>query len=156
MKDNPFAAPSGDPVRAGVPEPDWTQSAYQQPGYPPEWVPPGQQRYARLVPRSLITACHLSAGGAWLFVICGYILYGILTGPLGPLMFFVFGAFFAIPMMLGLVGAVGALIAAVPLAAIWWGERHERHGDDLAEKLALGHLLVAWLFAGYVLVRVLA
>ncbi|HEX8001631.1 MAG TPA: hypothetical protein VF519_02935 [Mycobacteriales bacterium] len=149
--DNPFAAPSGEPQRPVAP-PDWTQPAYQQPGYPPEWVPPGQQRHTRLVPRSLITACHLSAGGAWVFVICAFILYGIISGPAGPLVFLAFGGVFGLPLVIGLLVAVASLVAAVPLAAVWWGERRERRDDGLAEKLAIAHLLVAWVFAGYVIV----
>ena len=48
----------------------------------------------------------------------------------------------------------GGVVVAVPLLAIWWGERHERQGEHLAEKAAMAHLGVAWLFGGWYLFRI--
>jgi len=150
--DNPFAAPSGDPTVPARPAggPDWEHPAYQQ-----GWSPYPEPRHSRFVPRSLVTACHVSAAGAWTFVVCVGLFAAMFRSVAGLVLVLTAGGFIAIALVAGLVAAVTGLVVAVPLAAIWWGERHERPGDDLGEAVAIGHLAIAWAVAAYVLVRVL-
>lgn len=153
-EDNPFAPPSGEPVPRRPSAPDWQHPAYQRHGWDPYAEQPPSRRG---IPRSLVAACHTSAAGAWVFVLaCGTIVAAF-TGDspgLGILLLFAFGGIVAIALVAGLAVAVTGLVVAVPLAAIWWGERHERRDDGASEKAALAHLAVAWLFAGYFLARV--
>jgi hypothetical protein len=152
-EDNPFAPPSGDPALPPAPPgaPDWEHPAYQE-AWPPS--PYERQRHNRLVPRSLVTACHVSAAGAWTFVFCVGLFAAMFRSVEGFVLVMTAGAFVAFLLVAGLVTAVAGLVVAVPLAAIWWGERHERLGDDLGEAVALGHLAIAWAVAAYVIVRI--
>lgn len=162
MSDNPFAAPSGDPPpRPPAGGPDWEDPSYRQPYDQSPWgTPPYQQGHppgSRFVPRSLVTACHVSAAGAWTFtIVCGLVQVAF-TGEnagWGILLVLAFGAVLATAFMVGLAVMVVGLVAAVPLLAIWWGERRERTGEQLAEKAAMAHLGVAWLFAGWYLFQI--
>ena len=151
--DNPFASPAGDPPPRPPGAPDWSRPAYQQ---HPQWVNPYEQRpHSRFVPRSLVTACHLAAAGAWVFVASVAMLRAMFRSLGGFLAFLLVGPVVGTALVAGLAFAVVGLVVAIPLTAVWWGERHERPGDDLGETVALGHLVVAWVVAGYVLARIL-
>ena len=145
--ENPFASPSGDPPRRG---PDWEHPAYQQPGYPEEWRLP-EDRRAR-TPRNLVTTCHVSGVAAWVFVICVWSFEAMFDGSFAGLMtFFLGGALLLFVLVGALLVAASTLAVAVPLAAVWWRRRDGR--ESYGEKAALAHLGVAWVFAGYYVVR---
>lgn len=155
MSDNPFASPSGDPPpRAPVARLDWQHPAYQyeQPETSPYWVSP-QEEKARRIPRNLVAACHTSAISAWVFVACLWSIREAMRSALGFLLLIFTGAVVVSILAYALIVSVAALVVAVPLAAIWWGERHERQGQSYGERAAMAHLGVAWLVAGYYLVR---
>ena len=160
MSDNPFASPSDDapPPQPPVTGPDWEHPAYQQP-YAQPWGtdPYAAQRDGRFVPRSLVTACHASAAGAWAFtIVCGIVESLVRSHDgFGVLIVLAFSAVLGTVFLVGLALMFGGLVAAVPLLAIWWGERRSRTGEHLAEKAAIAHLGVAWLFALFYIVRIL-
>ncbi len=134
--------------------PDWERPAYQveQPEHSPYWASPQQER-ARRIPRSLVAACHTSAIAAWVFVASIWAVIEGLQSAYGFFLLLFTGALLLSVLVTALVVAIGALVVAVPLAAIWWGERADRQGQSYGERAALVHLGVAWLFAGYYLVR---
>jgi hypothetical protein len=98
--------------------------------------------------------------GAWTFVAGVGLLYALQHGD-GP------GAFFAVLLLLlaggvvalvllgSLVVALAGAVAAIPLYAIWRGERAADESSDSPERFAIFHLLVAWAALAYVLFRLL-
>lgn len=155
--DNPFASP--DPGREQArPDP---RSAYPAvPSYQEQWQSPyGDQRRSRFVPRSLLTACHVAAGGAWTFVACVLAFRAMASADDGGeifaslMVFLVFGSVLAILLFAGLVVALVGLVAAVPLIGIWRSERDPRDGRD-AEHVAIAHAGIALAVMAFTLLRI--
>jgi hypothetical protein len=154
--ENPFASPSGDPPpQPPAAAPDWQHPAYQreEPEASPYWRSPQEER-TRRIPRNLVAACHTSAIAAEVFVACVWSVREATRSARGFFLLIFTGAALASILVIALAVAVAALVVVVPLAAIWWGERHEREGRSYGERAALAHLGIAWVLAVYVLYRV--